>query len=395
MTNALRIFQFWGTQNWTGANQFTPRYSGSGDFESFSIPVGQFYIGSSMRLVFVNDKDAGTPTNLGRFGCVRVVGAQPPPPPPTGSFEAHFDNDAEGFTYVDDPFRGTSQPVYASGAYLATGGFAGGGLSVDLGGIDDADINNMSGGWRRAFSLAADQQVALSLRYNLTQAANYESNELSQALLSVDGNLIGFGGNDYLAQIAGDGGAAQSTGWVLEQFDLGVLSAGSHTLTLGGFNNLKTFNDESTQVLIDDVILTAAAPNVPPTVTITAPADGSQFVEGTNVAFSGNAGDAEDGDVTADLEWTSSRGRDDRQRRFFLASPLDRLSHHHRIDYRQRRGDRIIVNRRRRHGQHCSHGDDQRSAERLELHRRHERDVHRKCRRRRGRRCHRRLELDL
>ena len=73
LSNALRIFQFWGTQNWTGAQQHAPRYSGSGDFESFSIPVGELYEGSAMRLAFVNDKDAGAPTNLGRFACVRIL----------------------------------------------------------------------------------------------------------------------------------------------------------------------------------------------------------------------------------------------------------------------------------------------------------------------------------
>lgn len=37
-----------------------------GDFESFVIPVGQFYTGNAMRLVFVNDKDAGAGTRESR-----------------------------------------------------------------------------------------------------------------------------------------------------------------------------------------------------------------------------------------------------------------------------------------------------------------------------------------
>ena len=64
--------------------------------------------------------------------------------------DAHFDTDADGFTYADDAFRGTAQPTYASGARIATGGFAGGGLQVSLVGIDDASIQNMSGGWSRS-----------------------------------------------------------------------------------------------------------------------------------------------------------------------------------------------------------------------------------------------------
>jgi uncharacterized protein YjiK len=43
-----------------------------------------------------------------------------------------------------------------------------------------------------------------------------------------------------------------------------------------------------------------------PTVSITAPSDGGMFVEGESVSFAGTASDAEDGDLTADLAWTSS-----------------------------------------------------------------------------------------
>lgn len=65
-----RIFQFWGTQNW-GIN-FTPKYSGGGAFQHYTIPVGQSYTGTNMRLVFVGDKDANPQNAVGRFGCVRV-----------------------------------------------------------------------------------------------------------------------------------------------------------------------------------------------------------------------------------------------------------------------------------------------------------------------------------
>ncbi len=49
-----------------------------------------------------------------------------------------------------------------------------------------------------------------------------------------------------------------------------------------------------------------AAPNTAPTVTITAPADGSTFTQGTSIAFTGTASDPEDGDIAASLAWTSS-----------------------------------------------------------------------------------------
>jgi hypothetical protein len=172
--------------------------------------------------------------------------------------DAHFDVDADGFTYADDAFRATAQPAYASGTRIATGGFSGGALRVALGGIDNAVITNMSGGWSRTVALPRAGRLQLSVRLQVTQTSEYESNELSQGLVSIDGRLVGTGTNDFVSQIAGDGngGTPRTTGFQLVALDLGVQAAGSHQLTLGGFNNQKTLNDESTEILIDDVVLT-------------------------------------------------------------------------------------------------------------------------------------------
>jgi endonuclease I len=45
--------------------------------------------------------------------------------------------------------------------------------------------------------------------------------------------------------------------------------------------------------------------NTAPVVTITAPSNGASFADGTSIAFSGTATDAEDGNLTASLTWTS------------------------------------------------------------------------------------------
>ncbi len=44
----------------------------------------------------------------------------------------------------------------------------------------------------------------------------------------------------------------------------------------------------------------------PPSVTISAPADGSSSVEGSSISFAGSATDPEDGDLTANLSWSSN-----------------------------------------------------------------------------------------
>ncbi len=180
--------------------------------------------------------------------------------------EAHFNAGSDGFNYVDDPFRGTNAPTYASGTFLTNGGLTGGGLQVLVGGINNDDILGISGGWQRTFNLTAPTNVTVSLQYNMTQTGPHETDELSQALLSIDGVLYGTTPNDYLAQIVGDGnsGPDLTTGWQPFTVNVGALGVGTHTITIGGYNNKKTYNDESTVVLIDDVVVTGSALNNPP-----------------------------------------------------------------------------------------------------------------------------------
>ena len=77
-----------------------------------------------------------------------------------------------------------------------------------------------------------------------------------------------------------------------------ALSVGIHTITASV--------TDSGSLGGSDVITVTIAANVAPTVSITAPADGSSFTENTNVAFAGSGNDAEDGDLTASLSWSSS-----------------------------------------------------------------------------------------
>ena len=113
----------------------------------------------------------------------------------------------------------------------------------------------MSGGWQRTFSLTSPTEVTLSFRYNLSQTGMYETDEYSQVIVTVDAAQPGTGGNDYVALITGDGnsGPTQTTSWQTFQVDLGTLSSGLHTLTIGAYNNKKTYPDEVTTLFIDDV----------------------------------------------------------------------------------------------------------------------------------------------
>ncbi|MEM7354913.1 MAG: endonuclease, partial [Acidobacteriota bacterium] len=77
-----------------------------------------------------------------------------------------------------------------------------------------------------------------------------------------------------------------------------ALSVGTHTVTAavtdsGGLGGT-------------DQITVTVNPNSPPTVSISGPANGSTFTEGTTINFSGSASDTEDGSLTTSLSWTSS-----------------------------------------------------------------------------------------
>lgn len=181
--------------------------------------------------------------------------------------DSDFDVDEDGFVYVDDSFRNTSQPDYASGNWDASDGFeGGGGLSVTLGGVDGNVISGISGGWRRSFSLAAAEELEIRLLYNLTET-DYENNEFGQVLLTLDGQQVGAGGESFIAEIKGNGGAGgmgpRSTDWRLARIDLGTLDAGAHTITVGGYNNRKSQVTEVLEIRIDELRLASPEPANP------------------------------------------------------------------------------------------------------------------------------------
>jgi hypothetical protein len=177
-----------------------------------------------------------------------------------GLFDAHADGfRADGFRYIDDAFDGTDAPAEADGVQIETGGYHGGALLVTLGGGSDAVVPGMSGGWQRHFSTASDlTNVTLSFWYKLTQTGDYESDELSQVLVSVNGVFYGEDVDGYVDQIigSGPGSGPHTTGWQYFEAYVGTLAAGDHTLTIGGFSNQRP-HKAHTEILIDEVMVKA------------------------------------------------------------------------------------------------------------------------------------------
>ena len=178
-----------------------------------------------------------------------------------------FESGAQGFSYVDDTFRGTNQPNYATGNRVSSGGFSGAGLRVALGGVNGTDISNgMSGAWTKSFSVPEAQTVGISFRFRQIFTYKFEPEECSQVLAAVDGELEGLGSADYLHQFCGvpyTGQPSQDTGWLEHSFQI-QLSAGNHTIALGGHLNQKTTSAEVAEVFFDNVEITFEGSTPPP-----------------------------------------------------------------------------------------------------------------------------------
>ncbi|MEM9595141.1 MAG: trypsin-like peptidase domain-containing protein [Acidobacteriota bacterium] len=118
ISNAVRVFQVHGTQNWGSANHDFDNYSGSA-FTTYTIPVGQYYTGSGLRLVLVNDKDAGALNNNSRFRNVRVF------EPGSGggcTTDVDFESGASGWTNSSASTCSTGAFVAATPTSVVNGG---------------------------------------------------------------------------------------------------------------------------------------------------------------------------------------------------------------------------------------------------------------------------------
>ena len=81
-----RTFNLYGSQAW-GFEDFKT-YDGDGEFQHFSIPVGDFFRGRMSYLFFGNDHDVSDPTAHSEFANVQIYEATPPTPRQVDDFFA-------------------------------------------------------------------------------------------------------------------------------------------------------------------------------------------------------------------------------------------------------------------------------------------------------------------
>ena len=116
-----------------------------------------------------------------------------------------------------------------------------------------------------------------------------------------DGTAIAFTGT---ASDTEDGDLTANISWT-SSLDGALGTGGSVNATLSvGTHTITASVTDSGGLPASDVITVTV--NGGPAVSITAPADGTSVNDGTAIAFTGTASDTEDGDLTANLSWTSS-----------------------------------------------------------------------------------------
>ncbi len=171
---------------------------------------------------------------------------------------ADFSVDNDSFAYADGGFGG-SDPANAdvTGTRITTDGNNGNGsLEVYVDGLNASSSTNISGNWSRTINLAnAATGVELDISYRHVHDANNDNGENSYVYIQVDGVYYGVGGNNWVSEALGSGGATD-TGWVSITLNIANLSVGNHTITMGIFHTAENNGNEDSYVRFDDLSLT-------------------------------------------------------------------------------------------------------------------------------------------
>jgi hypothetical protein len=164
-----------------------------------------------------------------------------------------------GFTFVDNVLGGPT-----AGRSFATFTPTGmprddGGLLIRIGGEIDMGVtlNDQSGGYEQTFTLEQPTPVEVRLDHQMFGAGNAQ---ILQTVLLVNGVRHGTNGQDYIDQVPEFGVSALRTSTV----EIGMLPAGTHTLTIAGFVGSQTrrLTNRFTGVAFDDVTVASAAPGI-------------------------------------------------------------------------------------------------------------------------------------
>ncbi|MCV0380334.1 VWA domain-containing protein, partial [Nitratireductor sp.] len=208
---------------------------------------------------------------------------------PVEFVDEDFSSGEGSFVYRDAYYPGTGSE--ARGFQTSSGPAGGGALKIELGDGGGDDRENMNGAFTRTFNLASAATVTITFDYYAMLTDDTDVGEDVRVLAGIDGEAFGAGGvvDELLGDSSNSGGDAV-TGW--KTFTTTIdLSAGEHTLALGGLMTEKTRSGEFADVYFDNVSV-----EYTPTPSFTSGgfdysvSDGSGFTDDAHVSVTGVSG---------------------------------------------------------------------------------------------------------
>ncbi len=176
---------------------------------------------------------------------------------PNALINENFDSDAGVFSYSDGGFGGTDGAgVNVTGTYITTdGNTANGALEI----LVDRTGNhtNSSGSWDTTYIATANRSnVQITFSYRHTHNSQNDVGEDSEVWLEFNGTTYDTsGGNSFISQALGSGGAFDS-GWITVTIDLpDLISGNAYNLSMGILHSGSNKNNEDAAVIFDDITL--------------------------------------------------------------------------------------------------------------------------------------------
>ena len=171
-------------------------------------------------------------------------------------FSHDFNQSPDEFTYSDGGFGGTDPGSFnhARGHHETDDtGF----IEVLLDGVgDNTPVEDISGSWRRSFSLDNDlEDVKLRFEYKFFHASENDINEDAYVMVEVNGKRYGLASNDYI-QIARGSSGQFSGNFRSITLNIDDLPVGTNSVRLGIYKTSSNMADEDSSVAFDDISMT-------------------------------------------------------------------------------------------------------------------------------------------
>ena len=126
-------------------------------------------------------------------------------------------------------------------------------VSITVGGIDNQNIYGLSGGYSHTFTTTEDKHIYLEFDWILDISNTYESDEFGEAVVELDDNVV------TIERLYGQGNSCTKSGNDrVVQFS--NVPPGEHKITIGVYNNQKTYDNEVTSVKYDNVKISVEDP---------------------------------------------------------------------------------------------------------------------------------------